>query len=198
MVEGSVGVALAPALQFEDFESSGVLTVVTDAFEEYTATHNGKESQRLVQAPVGGAAVGMDPPKPKLPSDLGEVSGRSSRGLMESHYARRRWRACIMIREAAAGAEENAKDFDARALRIGGATDLYHLFTANEAERIISDRGRWKSDIKDLYSRLSATSTLESSAIMADAKGVDLEAFRHGYHEAWEGPILELTERTAM
>lgn len=112
---------------------------------------------------------------------VGEVSGRSSRGLMESHYARRRWRACIMIREAAAGAEENAKDFDARALRIGGATDLYHLFTANEAERIISDRGRWKSDIKDLYSRLSATSTLESSAIMADAKGVDLEAFRHGY-----------------
>lgn len=87
-----------------------------------------------------------------------------------------------MIREAAAGAGENTKDFDARALKIGGATDLYHLFPADEAEeRIIFDRGRWKSDIKHLYSRLSETSTPVSSAIMVDARGIHIEAFRHGH-----------------
>lgn len=85
------------------------------------------------------------------------------------------------IRDAALAIGENPSDFDARALRIGGATDLYHLFGATEAERVIADRGRWNSLVRDLYSRLSATSMLRVSASMADATGVDLEAFRHGY-----------------
>ena len=85
------------------------------------------------------------------------------------------------VREAAAAADENPADFDGRALRIGGATDLYHLFGPAAAERHIADRGRWKSDIQDIYSRLSATAMLEVSARMGDASGVDLEAFRHGY-----------------
>lgn len=85
------------------------------------------------------------------------------------------------IREAASAIGEQPLDFDARALRIGGATDLYHLFGATEAERVIADRGRWNSLVRDLYSRLSATSMLRVSASMADATGVDLEAFRHGY-----------------
>lgn len=53
------------------------------------------------------------------------------------------------VRKAALAAGERPADFDARALRIGGATDLYHLFDAAEVERIIADRGRWTSDIKD-------------------------------------------------
>lgn len=85
------------------------------------------------------------------------------------------------VREAAAAAGESPADFDSRSLRIGGATDLYHLFGPQEAERIIAARGRWCSLIHQIYTRLSATSMLAVSSVMADATGVDLEAFRHGY-----------------
>ncbi|KAL3907915.1 MAG: hypothetical protein SGPRY_009999 [Prymnesium sp.] len=69
-----------------------------------------------------------------------------------------------MIREASSALGETTTDFAARALGIGGATDLYHLFDAMEEQRIIGDRGRWMSNIKDLFSRLSATSMLRVSA----------------------------------
>lgn len=85
------------------------------------------------------------------------------------------------VREAAAAVGEPAADFDSRSLRIGGATDLYHLFGPQEAERLIAARGRWCSMIHQIYTRLSATSMLAVSSVMADATGVDLEAFRHGY-----------------
>lgn len=85
------------------------------------------------------------------------------------------------VREAAEAAGEPAADFDSRSLRIGGATDLYHLFGPQEAERLIAARGRWCSLIHQIYTRLSATSMLAVSSVMADATGVDLEAFRHGY-----------------
>lgn len=85
------------------------------------------------------------------------------------------------VREAAVAAGESPADFDSRSLRIGGATDLYHLFGPQEAERIIAARGRWCSMIHQIYTRLSATSMLAVSSVMADATGVDLEAFRHGY-----------------
>lgn len=85
------------------------------------------------------------------------------------------------VREAAEAAGESPGDFDSRSLRIGGATDLYHLFGPQEAERLIAARGRWCSMIHQIYTRLSATSMLAVSSVMADATGVDLEAFRHGY-----------------
>mmetsp|Transcript_16788 Transcript_16788/g.40053 ORF Transcript_16788/g.40053 Transcript_16788/m.40053 type:complete len:174 (+) Transcript_16788:132-653(+) len=85
------------------------------------------------------------------------------------------------VREAAQAVGECPDDFDSRSLRIGGATDLYHLFGPQEAERLIAARGRWCSLIHQIYTRLSATSMLAVSSVMADASGVDLEAFRHGY-----------------
>lgn len=87
-----------------------------------------------------------------------------------------------MIRQAAEAAGEGPEDFDARALRIGGATDLYHIMGGpTEAERVIQKRGRWCSMIGDIYTRLSATAMMTTSAAMTQADGVDLEAFRHGY-----------------
>jgi hypothetical protein len=85
------------------------------------------------------------------------------------------------IREAVTSIGEKETDFDARALRIGSATDLFHLFGPVEGERIIGLRGRWCSLIHQIYTRISATRLLDVSASMADATGVDLEAFRHGY-----------------
>lgn len=87
-----------------------------------------------------------------------------------------------MIRQAAEAVGEEPNDFDARALRIGGATDLYHIMGGPvEAERVIQKRGRWCSMIGDIYTRLSATAMMSTSAAMVQADGVDLEAFRHGY-----------------
>lgn len=85
------------------------------------------------------------------------------------------------IREAAAAAGEDPTLFNARALRIGGATDLYHLLGPEEAERTIQKRGRWCSECHQVYTRMSATAMCAVSAQMADANGVDLEAFRSGY-----------------
>lgn len=85
------------------------------------------------------------------------------------------------IREAAAAAGEDPTLFNARALRIGGATDLYHLLGPEQAERTIQKRGRWCSECHQIYTRMSATVMCAVSARMADAAGVDLEAFRSGY-----------------
>lgn len=85
------------------------------------------------------------------------------------------------VREAATAVGEAPEEFDAHSLRVGGATDLYYLFGAGEAERLIQKRGRWLSDIHQIYSRLSASSEMHDYAAMADARGVDMESFRHGY-----------------
>lgn len=50
-----------------------------------------------------------------------------------------------------------------------------------EAERVLADRGRGASDVKDLSSRLYASSVIKSSALMGNAMGADLEAFRHSF-----------------
>ena len=86
-----------------------------------------------------------------------------------------------LVREAAAFAGESPVDFDAHSMRIGGATDIYHLFGAAAAERVIQKRGRWCSMVHEIYTRLSATQMLSVSADVTEVVGVDMEAFRHGY-----------------
>lgn len=87
------------------------------------------------------------------------------------------------IRQAATAAGElEPDDFYARALRIGGATDLYFIMGgATEAEGVLRKRGRWCSAIGQIYARISATAMLSTSAALPQADSVDLEAFRHGY-----------------
>lgn len=67
----------------------------------------------------------------------------------------------MFIRQAAECLQLPAGEFDARALRIGGATDILHSYGPAGAESIIRDKGRWQSDIGDIYSRISATNMLE-------------------------------------
>lgn len=85
------------------------------------------------------------------------------------------------VREAAEAAGCEQSQFDSHSLRIGGATDLHHLFGGSNAERIIQKRGRWCSMIHQIYSRMSASAMMTVSAQMLDADGVDMEAFRQGY-----------------
>ena len=85
------------------------------------------------------------------------------------------------VREAAEAASCDPAQFDSHSLRIGGATDLHHLFGGSDAESIIQKRGRWCSVIHQIYSRMSASAMMSVSARMLDAEGVDMEAFRQGY-----------------
>lgn len=85
------------------------------------------------------------------------------------------------IRQAASALGLRAGDFDARALRIGGATDLLDVFGPAEAEKFIKSRGRWATDIGNIYSRPSVDTEMAASAALSRADGTDMEAFRNGY-----------------
>lgn len=85
------------------------------------------------------------------------------------------------IRQAATALSLPAGDFDARALRIGGATDLLDMFGPAEAERFIKSRGRWATDIGNIYARPSVDTEMAASAALSRADGTDMEAFRNGY-----------------
>ena len=59
--------------------------------------------------------------------------------------------------------------------RIAGATDLYDTYQEH-AQRLLKERGRWKSDIAYIYARVSEAAHLEASRRMAGATGRDLES----------------------
>ena len=71
-------------------------------------------------------------------------------------------------------------EFGASSFRIGGATDWRDVFKA-DAERIITQRGRWHSDIAFIYQRALAEAHLSGSAAVGDAAGADLETLCKGW-----------------
>ena len=71
-------------------------------------------------------------------------------------------------------------EFGGKSFRIGGATDWRDVFGA-DAERIITQRGRWHSDIALLYQRALAEPHLRGSAAVADASHADLESMCQGW-----------------
>ena len=64
--------------------------------------------------------------------------------------------------------------------RIGGAEDYYDILGAG-SEEMVNQRGRWWSDISEIYKRCSATAHLSISAAIGDAAGVSLEALGDGW-----------------
>ena len=83
----------------------------------------------------------------------------------------------------------NPDEFRGNAWRVGAATDLLEApntpggppITHETARAVIKQRGRWWSDIHQIYSRWSvATHALASRAIAA-AGGVDIERFVPGF-----------------
>ena len=67
-----------------------------------------------------------------------------------------------------------------KSFRIGGATDWRDVFGA-DAERIITQRGRWHSDVAFLYQRALVGAHLRGSAAVGDAQGADLESLCRGW-----------------
>lgn len=70
---------------------------------------------------------------------------------------------------------DNPADYGAKSGRVAGATRIYEEFGQVVADRILADRGRWWSDCKWIYARLSARMQGEVSRRMAQVGGPDME-----------------------
>ena len=84
------------------------------------------------------------------------------------------------VKEACPAAGISADGRASRALRMGGATDLYDLY-GPQAERLIRERGRWASDVAQIYQRVSATAHGTASRTIGDSAGTDLQSMLGGW-----------------
>ena len=69
-----------------------------------------------------------------------------------------------------------------KAFRIGGATDMRDVH-GGHAQLLIKERGRWASDVAQLYQRALLSAQLDSSAGMAAAESRDLEEALAGWSQ---------------
>eukprot|EP00965_Chrysotila_dentata_P105081 3471094-Pleurochrysis_carterae.AAC.1 len=84
----------------------------------------------------------------------------------------------------AAACGEDPNLFGGKCWRIGGATDLRDRL-GEGGRAAIKQRGRWASDVAEVYQRALVDHQLDVSADMANSTGVDLEALVHG---CWSQP----------
>jgi hypothetical protein len=87
-----------------------------------------------------------------------------------------------IMQDVAKAAGEPAAEFGATSGRSGGATDLRDAVGA-EAIPLIKQRGRWGSDIAEIYQRALARQQLRGSASMGDATGADIESLIKGWRQ---------------
>lgn len=74
----------------------------------------------------------------------------------------------------------NPDEVGGKAFRIGGATDLRDAF-GEGASRLIKERGRWASDVAQLYQRALLRTQLDASVGAGDADSRDLEEMLPGW-----------------
>lgn len=87
-------------------------------------------------------------------------------------------RALAMAMATALGLDPS--EFGGKSFRIGGATDWRAKLGA-DSERLIKQRGRWKSDIALAYQRSLAQQHLEASVAVGDVSSADMEALCPGW-----------------
>ena len=74
----------------------------------------------------------------------------------------------------------DAESCGSTSFRIGGAEDFYDEMGL-EAEPAIKERGRWHTDIHQLYQRCTVTRHLDGARRMGDSTGLSLEALGGGW-----------------
>ena len=87
------------------------------------------------------------------------------------------------VKEASIAAGIDPTRRASRALRMGGATDLYDIY-GPLAERYIRERGLWGSDVAQIYQRVSAAAHGEMSRAIGDSVGPDLQSLLRGWSQA--------------
>ena len=88
------------------------------------------------------------------------------------------------MRAVVRAAGEDPELFGAHSPRIGSATDVRDLLGVAEGQAVIKARGRWRSDIHEIYERASLEASLGASARAADVRGREIEAI----FRAWVQP----------
>ena len=78
---------------------------------------------------------------------------------------------------------EDPARFGGKSFRVGGATDLRCALGVAEGKAVIKQRGRWNSDIADIYQRALLADQLDGSAAMGGAHGADLEGLLDGWSQ---------------
>ena len=63
----------------------------------------------------------------------------------------------------------DAKEFNASALRRGGATDLRDRLGSAAGKQLIKQRGRWETDMDEIYSRASVAEHVAASTALSSA-----------------------------
>ena len=151
--------------------------------------------------------------QPKVPQYIAEHDGSASdtyaalRRLIATDPVRRELRATTPLfslrRGAGAGASRPMKVADIRATiqryarligetdmsqwgahsaRIGGATDLAATNKCSQA--LLLAKGRWASDIGNIYARMTRKSQLSASKLMHTARGRDIEEIMPQFTQA--------------
>ena len=87
-----------------------------------------------------------------------------------------------LARDIAAVCGEDPEEFGASSLRAGGATDIREIL-GDSSQEIIKQRGRWASDVAEIYQRALLRVQLDASGAMASAHGVDMEALCAGWSQ---------------
>ena len=86
-----------------------------------------------------------------------------------------------LARTLARGLVEDPRLFGGKSFRIGGATDLAEVLGTTEAERLLQERGRWKTDILRIYKRALLSKHLHASVAVGTAVSPELEAVCQGW-----------------
>ena len=86
------------------------------------------------------------------------------------------------VKRMATACGEDASRFGAKSLRTGGATDLRAVL-GMAGKDFIAARGRWNSDIAQIYQRAMASDQLDGAASMTNAGGDDLESLITGWSQ---------------
>ena len=85
-----------------------------------------------------------------------------------------------LAKEQATALGLDPSEFGAKAYRIGGAIDWKDVF-GEHAEKVITERGRWHSDIGAIYARALVGTHLRGSAAVGDSVAADLESMCTGW-----------------
>ena len=129
------------------------------------------------------ASLGVEPPS------LGRISGRLPTGHLAADvplFAGARggvWDTRDtreLAKEQATALGLDPSEFGAKAYRIGGAIDWKDVF-GEHAEKVITERGRWHSDIGAIYARALVGTHLRGSAAVGDSVAADLESMCAGW-----------------